>query len=123
MSFQTISIYVMLAILIVLLIIIAYNMSSALKRSTWPPLRGDCPDFWFDQGSGGSRCTVNVNDVNRGTYTGTEMNFAVSPFIGSGGICAKKKWSEANGQISWDGITYGVENVCRSKVNTGRAAR
>ena len=121
MSFQTISLYVMLAILIVLLIIIGYNMSNALKRTTWPPLRGDCPDFWFDQGTGGSRCTVNDNGVNRGTFTGTEQNFARPPYTGSNGICEKKKWSETNGQISWDGITYGVENVCRSKPTTGRS--
>ena len=78
MSFQTISLYVMLAILIVLLIIIGYNMSNALKKTQWPPLRGDCPDFWFDQGSGGSRCTVNANGVNRGTFTGNEQNFATT---------------------------------------------
>ena len=109
MNFQRSALYIMFAILIVLLIIIAYNMHNALKNAKWPPIIGDCPDYWFDDGKNGSKCTVNSNNVNRGRFEGEVMNFAAAPYNTSRGLCAKYRWSTTN-DVSWDGITYGREN-------------
>ena len=109
MNFQRSALYIMFGILIVLLIIIAYNMHNALKNAKWPPIIGDCPDYWFDDGKNGSKCTVNSNNVNRGRFEGEVMNFAAAPYNTSRGLCAKYRWSTTN-DVSWDGITYGREN-------------
>ena len=113
MSLQSIAIYTSLAILIVLLIIIAINMNSARKSMTWPPLVGDCPDYWFDAGTNGSKCTLNMNKVNAGDAT-SPMNFSLAPYNTSRGNCSKYRWATSNG-VSWDGITYGVPNPCLTK--------
>ena len=34
-------------------------------------------------------------------------------FTGSNGTCAKYSWANKC-DVSWDGITYGVENPCNS---------
>ena len=115
MSFQRIAIYISLAVLIVLLIIIAINMRNAKKNMKWPPLVGDCPDYWFDTGSGGSQCTVNADNVNRGTFGGASFDFSRSPYNSADrGDCAKYRWSNSK-SVSWDGITYGRENPCITK--------
>ena len=111
MSFQKTVIYISLAILIILLIVIAINMNNMKQNMTWPPLVGDCPDYWFDSGSGGSKCTVNIDNVNRGSFQGSEENFARTPYNTSRGNCAKYRWATSK-QVSWDGITYGTENPC-----------
>lgn len=111
MSFQQIAIYIGVVILIILLIIIAINMNSAVKTSKWPPVIGDCPDYWYDAGSGGSKCTVNVDNVNRGNFEGGEVNFSRAPYTSNRGECAKYRWATEN-TVSWDGITYGRENPC-----------
>lgn len=115
MSFQSIAIYISLTILIILLIIIAINMNNAKNSMKWPPLVGECPDYWFDAGENGSKCTVNVNDTNLGSAT-SPMNFNVSPYSGARGNCSKYRWAISKG-VSWDGITYGVENPCITKTS------
>jgi hypothetical protein len=39
------------------------------------------------------------------------MNFNEGPFDGTDEMCAKYKWSKVC-DVTWDGITYGVENPC-----------
>ena len=110
MSFQKMVIYVALAILVILLVVIGINMHAAAKDATWPPMVGDCPDYWHDEGTKGSKCVVNTDDVNKGDAA-SPKNFNVAPFNTSGGRCAKYRWAVSN-DVSWDGITYGVTNPC-----------
>lgn len=116
MSFQKIVIYVALAILVILLVIIGINMHAASKDVVWPPMVGDCPDYWHDEGSKGSKCVVNTDDVNKGNAS-SPKNFNIVPFNTSGGDCAKYRWATSN-DVSWDGITYGVSNPCSQTTGT-----
>ena len=80
----------------------------------WPPLIPQCPDYWFMDPS--SNC---VNIRNLGTCSPQSgkkhliMNFNTPAYTGSNGNCAKYTWAN-NCNVSWDGITYGVNNPCSS---------
>ena len=41
------------------------------------------------------------------------MNFNNAPYTGTTGACAKYNWANNCG-VSWDGITYGVNNPCQT---------
>lgn len=113
MSFQRIVIYIAIAVLFVMMVIIAITMHNNSKDITWPPVIGDCPDYWHDDGTSGSKCVVNINEVNKGTAS-SPMNFDTAPYnSASGSSCAKYRWATSKG-VSWDGITYGVSNPCRT---------
>lgn len=109
-TFQSIVLTTAVVILLIVLIVIGINMSISKNKQTWPPLVGDCPDYWLDLGTGGSNCSVNKHDANKGNST-SPMNFSVAPYNGTNGPCAKYRWANQN-NVSWDGITYGVTNPC-----------
>ena len=50
-------------------------------------------------------------EVFHQNFTIQHMNFNLPAFTGSNGTCAKYNWAN-NCKVSWDGITYGVENPC-----------
>jgi hypothetical protein len=115
MSFQSTVVIVAGLILVVLLILIGVGMSKAQNGSTWPPIVGDCPDYWVDLSGNGAAC---VNVKNLGTCNGSvpegnhlTMNFSGAPYTGSQGTCSKYNWATGCG-ITWDGITDGVQNPC-----------
>lgn len=116
MAFQKIVISIAVIFLIVLLIIIGYTMYKAKKDEQWPPVVGDCPDYWIDLEGDGSKC---LNKKGLGTCNvptdGEEntMNFNQAPFTGSDGDCAKYMWAQGCG-VTWDGITSGVSNPCNN---------
>jgi hypothetical protein len=110
LTFQSIVIYTLISLLIVLLVVIGINLHASTKKTKWPPIIGDCPDYWYDGGAGGSKCTVNTDKVNLGSAT-SPMDFSKVPYSGSNGDCSKYRWSISKG-VSWDGITYGVQNPC-----------
>ena len=39
------------------------------------------------------------------------MNFNQDPFTGTNGDCSKFNWATKCG-VTWDGVTYGVQNPC-----------
>jgi hypothetical protein len=114
MTFQR----VVIIIAIIILIIILFLIGLALHKSTgqpWPPIVGDCPDYWIDLSGNGTNC-VDVKDLAKSKCpsVGTEhlnMNFNVPGFQGTNGLCSKYKWANSCG-VSWDGITYGSQNPC-----------
>ena len=77
----------------------------------------DCPDWWISDGSGNNTICTNIKDL--GTcppQSGNDhliMNFNDPAFTGSNGTCAKYTWATKCG-VSWDGITYGVNNPCQT---------
>lgn len=108
-SFQSIVIVVFLVLLVICLISIGYMMYKKQSTQQWPPLIGDCPDYWVDLSGNGAQC---VNTKSLGTCTNNKtMDFTVSPYNGSDSACQKYKWSTTCG-ITWDGITSGVVNPC-----------
>lgn len=120
MNFQTSVLFVAFILLIVVLIFIGYGMSKS-QVTVWPPLVGDCPDYWIDLSGNGAQC-VNIKDL--GTCNGSvtagqhaQMNFSVAPYIGSNGTCAKYKWAQGC-NITWDGITEGITSPCDTTSST-----
>jgi hypothetical protein len=114
MNFQKIVITVAIIILIIILVFIGMALSKTRYGETWPPIVGDCPDYWVDMSGNGEacfnsqtlgRCNIPTED-NENT-----MNFNQSPFTGNDGTCSKYKWAKSC-KVTWDGITSGVKNPC-----------
>lgn len=115
-GFQKFILFAAIILLIITLIVIGVALSSATD-TTWPPMTPDCPDYWTIDGSGNNATCINVKDL--GTcppQSGNKhltMNFSGPAFTGSDGLCAKYTWAK-NCNLSWDGITYGVNNPCQT---------
>jgi hypothetical protein len=108
-------------LLIISLVFIGVIMKQAIRSEAWPPILGDCPDYWVDLGTDGSACynakklgscNIPTNDNNN------TMDFTQDAYTGSDGACNKKRWAQKCsknaevGPIAWDGITYGVADPC-----------
>lgn len=115
-GFQKIVLFSAIIILIVALVFIGIALTYS-SDTTWPPMTPDCPDYWMMDGSGNNAQCINVKDLGtcppQGNQKHLTMNFNTSPFDGSNELCAKYKWAKKC-KVSWDGITYGVENPCQS---------
>ena len=113
-SFQKYVLIVALVILIITLLFIGITIKQS-RSEQWPPVLGDCPDYWIDMSGNGGQC-VNVKDLgtcgitSHGHYT---MDFTTPTFTGDNGLCSKYTWATKCG-VSWDGITYGVPNPCNA---------
>jgi len=121
MNFQRIVLVIAIVLLIVCLVLIGIVLVNSKSAQQWPPMIGDCPDYWIDTSGNGANC-VGINNNNIGKYktvppTTPTMDFSQSPFVGSNGLCAKYNWA-TNKQVSWDGITYGVPNPCDTPAPT-----
>jgi len=121
MNFQYIVLTIAVVLLLLCMILISIALIKSKKAEQWPPLIGDCPDYWVDLSGNGAQC-VNMKDL--GTCNGSvpegrhlQMDFTVAPYIGQNGLCAKYKWATGCG-ITWDGITSGVSNPCDVSGNT-----
>ena len=116
-GFQKIVLYSAIIILLISLVIIGIALSYAKDSQEWPPVVPDCPDFWVIDGSGNNATCLNVKDLGTCKATGgtkhLTMNFNEAPFTGSDEMCAKYTWAKRC-DVSWDGITYGVENPCQT---------
>ena len=114
MNFQKIVLTVAIIILIILLVIIGMALSNAKYGETWPPVVGDCPDYWVDMSGNGEAC-FNSKSLGRCNIpregNPNTMNFNQDPFIGDEGTCNKYKWATSC-KVTWDGITSGVANPC-----------
>ena len=115
MNFQSIVLTIAVVLLIICMILIGIALAKSKNTQQWPPLIGDCPDYWVDMSNNGAQC-VNIKDL--GTCNGSvpagqhlQMDFTVPPYIGQTGLCSKYKWATGCG-ITWDGITSGVTNPC-----------
>ena len=116
-GFKKMLIFVSIIILLIVLVIIGTALSFA-KDETWPPLVPSCPDYWTLDGSGNDAKCVDVKDLaipsqtcNVPTSGHYEKKFNEAIYSGSEGTCNKYKWAKSCG-VSWDGITYGVNNPC-----------
>ena len=116
MSFQKAVLTIAIVFLILFLVLIGVGLSNSSSEAVWPPIVGNCPDYWVDLSGNGSEC---FNSHHLGTcsqYIPTSddkktMNFNQDPYNGPDGACAKFKWASKCG-LTWDGITYGVSNPC-----------
>ena len=114
MIFQKMVLTAAIVILLIMLVIIGMALSKASYEDTWPPIVGDCPDYWVDMSGNGEAC-LNSHSLGRCNVptegeNGT-MNFNQSPFTGDNGTCSKYNWATGC-KVTWDGITSGISNPC-----------
>ena len=116
-GFQKIVLYIAIIILIIALIFIGIALYYANASPKWPPLVPQCPDYWDADGSDSNAICTNTKDL--GTcppLSGQQhlvMNFSTPAFSGENSACAKYTWAQRC-NVSWDGITYGVNNPCQT---------
>lgn len=116
-NFNKIVLILAIVILIGLLIFIGISLKYQ-QAQNWPPVIGDCPDYWVDTSGNGGNC---INVKNLGTCPSTTsgqpltMNFTSTTFTGSSGLCNKYNYAN-NCNLTWDGVTYGGSstNPCSS---------
>jgi len=119
-TFQKIVLISTIIILIIILALIGYALHRS-SFSVWPPLVGDCPDFWVDLSGNGGQCT-NVHNLGNGNCKPLSsqkyltMDFTQPIFTGGNSLCAKYQWA-TNCGVTWDGITYGISNPCDASGN------
>ena len=104
MNFQITVVIVALFILVIMLTIIGYILYNNRKNKKFPPVLGDCPDYWVAKNK---QCT---NPQNLGTCSGPQ-NFNTDHFQGHDGDCQKSKWARSC-NATWQGITDNP-NVCK----------
>ena len=114
MNFQKIVLTIAIIILIIILVIIGLTLSKANAEEEWPPIVGDCPDYWVDMSGNGEQC-FNSHSLGRCNIPSkgdkNTMNFNQSPFTDENGDCARYTWA-TKCRVTWDGITSGVQNPC-----------
>lgn len=118
MSFQKSVLMIAVVFLILFLVLIGVALNNSSSDEVWPPIVGNCPDFWVDLSGNGSMC-FNSHHLGKCNIPSSEdkntMDFNQPPFNGSDGTCAKYKWASSNNcNVTWDGITYGVANPCNT---------
>jgi hypothetical protein len=120
MNFQKMVLTIAIVLLVVILVVIGMALSKAGVDESWPPVVGECPDYWVDMSGNGEAC-FNSHSLGRCNIPSKDnkdtMNFNKSPFIGSDGECAKYRWATSC-QVTWDGITSGVKNPCDTTDDT-----
>jgi hypothetical protein len=115
-SFQKVVLFAAIVVLIIALVLIGMSLRYSTDQN-WPPMTSECPDYWTIDGSGNNAKCINAKDLGTcPAQTGDEhliMNFNNAVYAGSNGTCAKYTWATKCG-VSWDGITYGVNNPCQT---------
>jgi hypothetical protein len=116
-GFQKFILFAAIIILIIALIFIGITLTYSTNTTAWPPMVPECPDYWTIDGSGNNSICINKKDLGTCPPKSGEkhltMNFNTSAFTGSNELCSKYTWANRCG-ISWDGITYGVDNPCQT---------
>jgi hypothetical protein len=115
MFFQKTVLIIATIILIIMLVFIGISLSKSKYAESWPPIVGDCPDYWVDLSGNGEAC-FNSKSLGICNLPSLEdkntMNFNVDPYnTYDKGTCSKYNWAKGCG-ITWDGITSGIENPC-----------
>jgi hypothetical protein len=114
-SFQKTTIKIAGIVLLICIILLALVLYFPSNSQVWPPIIPNCPDYFIDSTGTGSKC---LNPKNIGKINNTQIpNFSTSPYIGTNGNCEKYNWATRH-NITWDGITYGVQNPCEALNNS-----
>jgi hypothetical protein len=123
-GFQKIVLFIAIILLIIALVFIGIALSYSNDQQ-WPPMIPQCPDYWSIDGSGNNTTCTNVKDLGTCSPQNGQnhlvMNFNTPAFSGANGLCAKYGWA-TNCGLSWDGITYGVNNPCQSTTSSSSSS-
>lgn len=107
MNFQRIVLLVAGVTLVIALLFIAFSLYFLQSKRKYPPVIGECPDYWeLDEKSGKPICK---NTHNLGTC-GKSASFMGAQFVGSDSNCKKAKWARGC-NLTWDGITN-IPDIC-----------
>lgn len=116
-GFQKIVLFIAIIILIILLVFIGIALYYMNASTEWPPMVPQCPDYWDADGSGNNTTCTNIQDLGScPAQSGQKhliMNFNSPAFSGANSACTKYTWAQKC-NVSWDGITYGVNNPCQT---------
>lgn len=116
-AFQKIVLFGAIIVLIIALVFIGISLAHSKDKQKWPPMTPECPDYWTIDGSGNNATCINMKDLGtckpQSGDKHLRMNFNLPAFTGSNELCAKYTWAQKCG-VSWDGITYGVNNPCQT---------
>ena len=97
MIFQQKVLIIATVLLIVILIVVGMLLSKSSENTNWPPLIGDCPDFWVDMSGNGEMCfnkqSLGTCNLPSNTSKNTK-NFNESPFNGEDSSCRKYTWAK-----------------------------
>ncbi len=117
-GFQKTVLYIAIFILIIALIFIGIALYYSSNSQPWPPIVPTCPDYWNMDGTENKPTCVNIKDLGTCPAKAGEkhltMDFNIPAFSGDNSACAKYTWAKKC-NVSWDGITYGVNNPCQTK--------
>lgn len=114
MIFQNIVLIIAGIALVTSLMIIGISLKESKENVVYPPVMGDCPDYWEEQPvnndndnkndnkNGKTQC-VNIHGLGKASCS-KKMDFSVYPYVGSDGACNKKEWAKSC-DLTWDGIT------------------
>ena len=122
-SFQKTVLTIAVIVLIIILIIVAITLRSSKDDEVWPPVVGDCPDYWVDTSGNGGNC-VNVkylgtcgpaSPANKNVVTNFQN--AQKMDFSSQSTCQKYTFA-TNCGIVWDGITGTQNNPCSTNTTS-----
>lgn len=115
MIFQKLVLTMATILLLVILVVIGVSLSKGGVQDNWPPIVGECPDYWVDMSGNGEACfnshSLGRCNVPSANSKNNMMNFNQPPFTGDNGVCSKYNWA-TKCQVTWDGITSGITNPC-----------
>ena len=103
MSFQKTVMIVSVILLICALLMIGVALYKQKNSDdiVFPPVVGDCPDYWVSESKDDNiKC---VNEKKLGDCH-DDMEFTLPQWMGKTGLCNKFKWARNCG-ITWDGVT------------------
>lgn len=114
MSFQTSVMTVAIIILLLVLVVVGYLLNRNKTSAPFPPIIGECPDYWASTVEGTNTVCKNIKGLGKAECSKT-MNFNMSPWNGPDGMCNKNKWANTC-QVTWDGITNNANACAVNKV-------
>jgi len=114
------TVLVVASVLLILgLVIIGFFITSTQKNSTYPPVIGDCPDYWDVGYDINKKKICTLRSINSGLASPADCrSYPVALFNAAGTsdndiICEKNKWAKRC-NIHWDGITNNSQACLRT---------
>lgn len=110
LTFHKVILGIAVILLILILTIIGYSLSYS-SAVNWPPIVGDCPDYWVDLSGNGEACYNSKKLEGNETCALLTVSDGITMNFSGYTDCQKKEWA-TNCGITWDGITSGVLDPC-----------
>ncbi len=76
--FQKTVVIIFIAILLLTLVVIGWSLSGSATSAQWPPIIGDCPDYWVDLEGNGSAC-MNTHNLGTCNLTNSDQLYTSQP--------------------------------------------